>query len=65
MTQNGKNTRNCIDCDFFKDRQYFPHTGGTAGKCFNPDSPKYLQWTVGAWGCTPKKRIIQGELFNF
>ena len=56
----------CIDCDFFKERHYFPHTGGTSGKCYNPKSPKYNQYTVGFWGCTPKKYVVvEQSLFNF
>lgn len=60
------NTQRCIDCEFFQERMYFPHTGGTSGKCYNPKSPKYMQWSVGSWGCTPKKAIAKElELFNF
>lgn len=58
--------KRCINCEYFKDKSYFPHTGGTSGKCYNPQSKKYLQWTVGFWGCTPKKVIIEeGWLFDF
>lgn len=61
-----KNELKCIECEFFKERTFFPHTGGTSGKCHNPKSPNYNKWTLGFWGCTPKKYIItQGELFNY
>lgn len=54
----------CIDCPMFKDRTFFPHTGGTSGKCYDSNSPKYGQWMVGAWGC--KRNVIQKDLFiNF
>lgn len=66
MKKRIKNEMRCIDCEFFKDRTFFPRTGGTSGKCYNPKSPKYNSWMVGIWGCTPNKYIItQGELFNF
>lgn len=59
-------SQRCIDCEFFKERMYFPHTGGTSGKCYNPQSPKYMQWSVGSWECTPKKAIAKElELFNY
>lgn len=65
MQRKIKNIIKCLTCEFFKDKTFFPRTGGTSGKCYNPDSPKYMKWTVGSWGCTPKKRIKEGELFNF
>ena len=55
--------RRCLDCEYFKDKSYFPHTGGTSGKCYNPKSPKYGRWMVGAWGC--EVIIEEGELFDF
>lgn len=61
-----KSEKKCIDCDCFRERSFFPRTGCTSGKCHDPNSPKYMQWTVGSWGCTPKKSIAhEGELFNF
>lgn len=51
----------CIDCPHFGERHYFPHTGGTAGRCTNTYSPKYGQWTVGAWGC---QIAVERDLFN-
>lgn len=53
--------RKCIDCEDFKERNFFPHTGGYSGKCHNPSSPLYGQWTVGAYGCN---YIKQGDLFS-
>lgn len=53
----------CIDCPSFLERTFFPHTQGSSGRCHNPNSPKYGQWMVGAWGCTPKK-YVEKDLFN-
>lgn len=51
----------CIDCPSFKERQFYPRTGGTSGKCHNPNSKHYGQWMVGAWGCAI---IEQRDLFG-
>ena len=65
MQKRSEDVMKCLACEFFKEKTFFPRTGGTSGKCYNPDSPNYRKWTVGAWGCTPLKRIKEGELFNF
>ncbi len=54
--------RQCINCADFQQRTFFPHTGGTSGKCMCPKSPKYGQWMVGAWGCTIDDYV--GDLFG-
>lgn len=53
----------CINCNFFNDRQFFPRTGGTAGKCYNSSSKFYGQWRVGTDGCE-SKREVELELFK-
>lgn len=55
--------RQCINCTGFQQRTFFPHTGGTSGKCMCPQSPKYGQWMVGAWGCTIDDYV--GDLFGY
>lgn len=54
--------RQCLYCEDFKERTFFPRTGGTSGKCHCPKSPKYGQWMVGAWGCTIT--ATEGNLFE-
>ena len=54
--------RKCLYCESFKERTFFPRTGGTSGKCHNPNSPKYGQWMVGAWGCNVEYE--QPDLFG-
>lgn len=54
----------CLDCLYFRDRIFFPRTGGTAGKCYNGSSRNYRKWMVGTDGCDVK--VEEQELyFNF
>ena len=55
----------CINCEFFRDRQFFFRTGGTAGKCYNSSSRFFGQWRVGTDGCESTREVELDLFKNF